>query len=103
MKHNKIIVAVSPDPVVRSQIMRRLLVEFKFACTLADAGKIIRPSVYDFDLRNAYFVCADNFRFSESDLTNQRLFELASRGIAVILGVSRLPSKYEFLCEAIFS
>lgn len=103
MKRNKLIVAVSPDPVVRAKIMRRLLVDFKFACTLADAGKIIRPSVYDFDLNNCYFVCADNFRFSESDLTNQRLFELAARGIAVILGAKHIPSKYEFLCDVLFS
>ncbi len=102
MKRNKLIVAVSPDPVVRAQIMRHILVDLKFAYTHVDAGKLIRPSVYDFDLDNAYYVCADNFKFSESNFINQRLYELAARGIAVILGTKNIPARYEFLCDAIY-
>lgn len=102
MKRNKLIVAVSSDSEVRTQIMRRILVDLKFAYTLIDAGKLIRPSVYDFDLDNAYYICADNFKFSDSDMMNCRLYELAARGIAVILGAKRIPARYEFLCDPIY-
>ncbi len=100
MKQNKLIVAVAPDDRTRQRIIQRILVELNFAYTPADAAKLVRSSVHDFDLRSAYYVCADLFRFGDSPLTLQRLVELAARGIAVIVGVRRLPAQYEFICEA---
>lgn len=103
MKQNKIFVAISPDDQARRLIMQRLLVRLKFAVTPSDAGKLIRPSVYDIDLNDAYFVCADNFNFREcGEITRQRLYEMAARGMAVIVGVRRLPREFEFICQAIY-
>lgn len=102
MKQNKIIVAISPDPEQRLEIIKRVLVNLGFALIPGDAAKLIKSSVYDIDLTTAYFVCADNFNFRESEITRQRLYELAARGIAVIVGVKRLPREFEFICEAIY-
>ena len=102
MKQNKLIVAVASSPEERSAIIRRILMDLGFAYTPGDASKLIRGSVYDINLRDAYFVCADNFKFSESPITVQRLYEMAARGIAVILGTNRLPARYEFICEAYY-
>jgi len=103
MKQNKIIVAVSPDDKARRLIIQRLLVRLKFAVTPSDAGKLIRPSVHDIDLSEAYFVCADNFNFRDcGEITRQRLYEMAARGMAVIVGARRLPREYEFICQAVY-
>ena len=59
-------------------------------------------SVHDFDLSRAYFVLADLYNFRESPITTQRLFELAARGIAVIVGTRRLPPEFEPFCTAYF-
>ncbi len=102
MKQNKLIVAVSANPDTRVKIIRRLLMELNFAYTPADASKLIRSSVHNINLLNAYYVCADDYRFYESPITTQRLLELAARGIAVIIGTKRLPAQYEFICEAYY-
>ena len=36
----------------------------------------------------------------DSPITRQRLYELAARGIAVIIGVKHLQAEFEFICEA---
>lgn len=102
MKQNKIIVAVASDDKVRQRIIQRILMELNFAYTPTDANKLIRVNVHSVILQNAYYVCADNFRFSESPITLQRLYEMAARGIAVILGAKHIPSQYEFICEAYY-
>jgi hypothetical protein len=102
MKQNKIIAIVDPDPKTRERIMKRVIVELGFALIPSDAGKLIKPSVEDYNLRNAYFVIADNYKFRENPITQQRLYEMAARGIAVILGCKTLPPEYEFICEAYY-
>lgn len=102
MKQNKLIVAVHHDPVTRNRILKRLIVERGFALTPSDAGKLIKANVSDIDLTQAYFVIADNYKFRESPITQQRLYELAARGIAVILGTTKLQREYEFICEAYY-
>ena len=102
MKQNKIIVAVHSDPVQRSAILRRLIVEKGFALTPSDAGKLIQPSIYDINPDEVYFVIADNYKFRESPIMQQRLYELAARGIAVILGTRKLQAEFEFICEAYY-
>lgn len=103
MKQNKIFVAVSADPSHRLTIIQRILIDLKLAITPGDASKLIRKSVYDIDLSNAYYVCADNFNFRESEITRQRLYEMAARGIAVIVGVKRLPREFEFISQAYYT
>lgn len=80
----------------------RMAVDAGFALTPSDAGKLIRPSVHDIDLSRAYFVLADLYSFRESPITTQRLFELATRGIAVMVGTRRLPPEFEPFCVAFY-
>jgi hypothetical protein len=100
MKQNKIIVAVHTDNKTRTEILQRLAVKLGFARTPSDVAKIIRASVHDLDLLDAYFVLADNYNFRESPITTQRLFELAARGIAVMVGAKKIPKEFEPFCEA---
>lgn len=102
MKQNKLIVAVHHDQVVRIRILKRLIIERGFALTPSDAEKLIRTNVMDIDLSEAYFVIADNYKFRESPITQQRLYEMAARGIAVILGTIKLQREFEFICEAYY-
>ncbi|MDR1198353.1 MAG: hypothetical protein LBK94_04990 [Prevotellaceae bacterium] len=102
MKQNKIIVAVHADDKTRSEMLQRIVVKLGFARTLSDASKIIRASVHDIDLSDAYFVIAGNYSFRESPVTTQRLFQLAARGIAVIVSAGKLPREFEPFCEAHF-
>lgn len=97
---NKIKACVSTDPETRAQMVRKLVVQLGFAMTPSDAGKIIRKSPHDFDMHSAYFVFAENYNLRESNLTTQRLYELAATGTAVVIGVRKLPADLEFLCEA---
>ncbi|MDR1981348.1 MAG: hypothetical protein LBQ39_07005 [Tannerellaceae bacterium] len=101
-KNNKIIVAVSPDRALRQSMIRRLAVDMGFAKTPGDAGKIIRQSPYDYDLANCYFLFAETYNLQESILTTGRLYELAATGIAVVVGVRKIPPAMEFICEAFF-
>jgi len=101
-KSNKIMVVVEPDIVIRRKLIARLVVKLGFARTPSDASKIIRTSPYDFDLATDYFILADNYDLRESSITTQRLYELATKGIAVVIGLKRIPSEHEFFCQAFF-
>lgn len=102
MKQNKLIVAVHPDPAIREKILKRLIAERRFALTASDAGKLISPSLADINLQEAYFVIADNVNLRDSPITRQRLYEMAARGMAVIIGTRKLQAEFEFICEAYF-
>lgn len=102
MKQNKIIAIVATDPRQRIKLIQRTLVSLGFALTQSDADKLIKSDVYNIDLLTSYYVCADNFNFRESPITTQRLYEMAARGICVIVGVKRLQKEYEIMCEAIY-
>lgn len=102
MKHNKLIVIVSTDAKVRERLLKKVLVDLGFALIFSDAGKLIKKTVHDIDLSKAYFVAADNYNFKDNPITQQRLYEMAARGIAVILGAKNIPPEYEFICEAYF-
>ena len=101
MKQNKIIVIAHYDEKKRAAMLQRVAVNLGFARTSSDAAKIIRQSVHDIDLSEAYFVLAGNYNFRESPITTQRLFELAARGIAVVVGTKKLPKEFEPFCELI--
>lgn len=101
-KENKIIVVVSADQDLRHIMLQHLAVELGFAQTRGDAGKLIRQSPHDYDLANCYFVLAANYNLRESPVTTQRLFELAARGLAVLVGCRRIPPEMEFLCTAYY-
>lgn len=102
MKQNKIIAVVHPDRAERRKMIQATMVRQGFALTPVDAAKLIQPTVYDYDLQECYFVCAEEHNLRESPITLQRLFELAARGIAVVIGMKRLQAEYEFLCEAVY-
>jgi len=99
-KQNKIIVAVSPNDDIRRELLARITVDLGFALTPGDAKKIIRLSVDDIDLDTAYYVLALNYTFRGAVVTNQKLYELAARGLAVIVGARAISREYQFLCEA---
>jgi hypothetical protein len=103
MKQNKIIVAVHADGKTRAEMLQRLAVKLGFARTPSDAAKIIRASVHDIDLSAAYFVLAGSYNFRESPITTQRLFELAARGIAVVVSTKKLQKEFEPFCEAYYN
>lgn len=98
-KDNKIIVAVSGDDKERLSMVRRIVVDLGFALTASDASKIIKATPHDLDLVNAYFVLAGTYNLRESPITTHRLYELAARGIAVVIGVKRLYPEHEFICK----
>ena len=88
-KENKIFVAVCPDVRTRRQMISRLAVRLGFA---------LIPS----DLSTAYFVMCAQYNFRNSPVTNQRLYEMAARGLCVIVGVRSLPREYEFITQAFY-
>lgn len=96
-KENKIILAVSTDERERRAMIQRIAIELGFAITPSDANKIIRTAPQDYDLVNSYFVLASTYNLRESPITTHRLYELAARGIAVVIGVKRLYPEHEFM------
>ena len=46
-------------------------------------------------------MCAQ-YNFRNSPVTNQRLYEMAARGLCVIVGVRSLPREYEFITQAFY-
>lgn len=101
-KENKIFVVVDPDPGMRRTLIARLATQLGFARTASDAAKLIRSTPYEYELATAYFVIAHTYDFRKSNITTQRLYEMAARGIAVVVGVKRLPSDFEFCCQVYF-
>lgn len=101
-KQNKIIAAVSPDSAVRASMLRQLAVRLGFALTKSDAAKIIRKDIYQIDLSLAYFVFCDGVNLRTSPATTQKLYEMAARGIAVVVGCKSIPRELEFICEAFY-
>lgn len=101
-KNNKIMVCISPNERQREIMVCELAVRVGLAVVRSDARKIMKHSIYDIDTSLAYFVLCHTFNFRESPLTTQRLYELAARGIAVIVGVKKLPHEYEILSEVFY-
>lgn len=101
-KECKIFVVVSPDRVEREKMLARLAVRLGFARMPSDAMKIMSPDIQSVDLSTAYFVLCAHYNFRGASITNQRLYELAARGLCVAVGVRSLPREYEFLCKAFF-
>jgi len=101
-KDNKIIVCIAQDDEERLSMVAQLSVKLGFAKTPGDARKIIRQSPHDFDLVSSYFILAKEYNLKSSPLTTHRLYELASRGIAVIIGSRKLPPEYEFCCTPFY-
>ena len=97
-KELKIHVVVSPDPAERRRMLTQLAVRAGFARIPSDAAKLLANDIYSIDLHTAYFVMCPDYNFRGATLTNQRLYELAVRGIFVAVGVKHIPREYEFLC-----
>lgn len=98
-KNNKIMVCVSLDYAIRLNMVCELAVRCRLAVIRSDAKKIMQHSIYDVNLSEAYYVLVDDFNFRDSLSTTQRLYEMAARGIAVIVGVRKIPRDFEFLCD----
>lgn len=101
-KENKIQVVIAPTIQEREKLMARLAVRYGFAQIASDAAKIIRKDIHSFDLSTAYFVLCSNYNFRGAVITTQRLYELAARGICVIVGVKSLPREYEFVSQTFY-
>lgn len=101
-KNNKIFVVVSPDPDERMRMLSRLAVQLGFARIPSDAEKVIRIGIGDFNLATSYFVFCRDYSFRGAVLTNQKLYEMAARGICVAVGVHHVPREYQFLCESFY-
>ena len=98
-KSNKIMTCISPVNIQRTKLACELALRFRLSTIRSEARKILKHSVYDIELSEAYYVLVDDFNFRESPSTTQRLYELAARGIAVIVGCRKLPREFEFLCD----
>lgn len=73
-----------------------------FALIPSDAAKIISNDIYGIDLATAYFVFCSSYNFRGAVLTNQRLYEMAARGLCVAVGVRSIPREYEFICKVFY-
>jgi len=102
-KQNKIKVIISSDPDTRRKLLQKVAVECGFAMTPSDAGKLIKPSVYECNVPGSFFVLADLHNFRQSPNMNQQLYEMAARGMAVIVGVKKLPAEFEFISEVYYA
>lgn len=102
MKTFKIKAVVNPDQMVRQKIIRRILVENKFALSPMTAKDLIMPSIDDVDLHNAYFIAADNYNFNDSPATNLRLVQAAAMGMLVVVGCRKLPAQFDYITEQVY-
>ena len=101
-KENKIVVVVDPDPETRRLMIARIAVKMGFARTTSDAMKIVHATPFDYDLNTAYLVLAGTYDFRSSPITTQKLFEMASRGLGIVIGAKRLPREFEFFCKVFY-
>ena len=101
-KDCKIFVVISPDTNERKKMLARLAVKLGFARVPSDAMKIITPDIHTLDLSTAYFVLCSDYNFRGASVTNQRLYEMAARGLCVAVGVRSLPREYELICQPFF-
>lgn len=101
-KTNKIHAAISPDLDTRTAMVKQIIVDLGFARTRSDAAKLLRDNPYDADYANAYFLFAANYNLRDSIITTQKLYEMAARGFAVVVGMKKLQPELEILCTAHF-
>ena len=95
---NKIRVIICGDAAERLDAVARMAVLCGFARTVSDAKKVVEPGAPILS-GPRYFILSATYNFRESPYTNQRLFEMAARGMAVIVGCRSLPREFEFLCD----
>ena len=101
-KQNKIKVCISYDRGTRQRMLSQLAIQAGFARIPSDALKIMQPELYSINPHEAYFILTDDYNFRGNSILNQKLFELAARGLFVAVGVRALPREYQFLCEAYY-
>lgn len=102
MKQFKIIVCVATEEAERRRMIQSLAVKLGLAVTQSDAAKMIRPTPYDFEINDTYFLLALTFNFRQSANTVHQLYRMAASGQAVIVGVRKLQAEYEFICETYY-
>lgn len=99
MKNYKIKAVVGTDEAARVAEIRRLIVDARLALSPGRAAELVRRSIDDADLRNAYYVAVTNYNFGTSPATNLRLLQMAAAGLLVIVGCSRIPREMEFMSD----
>lgn len=101
-KQNKIMIAVSRDEMERRKMIAKIAVNIGIATCLSDANKLIKPTLADIDLPMSYIVVCDNVNLRESPLSTHKLYELAAKGIAVIIGCKKVYPEHEFISEVFY-
>ncbi len=99
MKTYKIKAVVGADEAARVAEIRRLIVDARLALSPGRAAELVRRSIDDADLRNAYYVAVASYNFGTSPATNLRLMQMAAAGLLVIVGCSRIPREMEFMSD----
>lgn len=95
-------VCVAPNPDTRAKMVAMLAIRLGFATIVSDARKIIIHNIYSEDLSLRYFVLCDDFILRARPAVTQRLYEMAARGLAVVVGSRTIPKEYDFICEAFY-
>lgn len=101
-KENKIFVVVANDYETRCRMLAKLAVIYGLAKVPSDGLKIVSPTLPDADLGTAYFILCASYNFRGATITNQRLYEMAARGLFVAVGVKAIPREYQFICKAYY-
>lgn len=101
MKHFKITTVVSGNVSDRRNKLRKAVVDCGLAKVPSMAEHLIKESIDEVDFDNAYFVVVDNFRFDQ-EYNIRRLYEMAAKGFAVIVGTKSVPAKYEWITHTLY-
>lgn len=101
-KENKIMVVVAHSQADRERMIASLAVRFGFARIQSDGLKLIKKDIFSFSLGISYFVMCSTYNFRGASITNQKLYEMAARGLFVCVGVRALPREYELISQAFY-
>lgn len=101
-KSNKIFVVVSNDYDTRRKMLAQLAVKYGFAKVPSDGLKLVSSTLPEDGFAMSYFIICASYNFRGATITNQRLYEMAARGLFVAVGVNAIPREYQFICEAYY-
>lgn len=101
MKPYKIITVVSANDAERRSMLRRAVIACGLAKVPSNAEHLIKESIDEVDYDGAYVVVVDNFRFNQ-EYHIRRLYELAAKGLAVIVGTKAVPARYEWITQTLY-
>ena len=85
----------------RRSMLRRAVIACGLAKVPSNAEHLIKESIDEVDYDSAYVVVVDNFRFNQ-EYHIRRLYELAAKGLAVIVGTKAVPARYEWITQTLY-